>query len=411
MGKTKKKFILLTLVGFFVALFVYRSFQPISTLPLDDQCIASFDTFAFTFPDRYGPTQEVILPLHPWEAITTLPEVEDLPAGRVSGKLEVETVRHNNGNREIWVSNPRSDKGFVYLVYFEGAKEWLQIQMEFKGWFYPEESLHISRENSVWKIRIFDGQILLFVFDDDSKRFIEQQVVTIPPEWRLKTKSLRRNVFDNIQTLWDENDTLWIFSSNDAVYNFDPATQQLNRLASLEGYATFSDLASDFKNEVFFDAYDDQTVSGTVLQYNISTNELAEVSLSKMPGSSVSLVDLNGNFWLGNSYGYRTPEGNWKRLNPNPINFWWHMDFLDDWRYYVPPTPVQQTSDGRIWFVINRSQEWNTLRSGIAWFDPNTEEGCWFTSEGAQIVEDSQQNLWVVIENTLYRYENETLAQ
>ncbi|MCB8937644.1 MAG: hypothetical protein H6655_04460 [Ardenticatenaceae bacterium] len=405
MGKAKRKLILLTVAVFLIALFVYQSLQPVSTLPYEDQCIASFDIFAFTFPDRYGPTQEIILPLPPWEAIVPLPEVENLPAGRISGKLEVEAVRLNNGNREIWVSNSRSDKGFVYLVYFEGTKEWLQIPSEFKGWFYPEESLHISREMSVWKVRIFDGQILFFVFDDDSKRFIEQQAVTIPPEWRLKTKSLRRNVFDNIQTLWDKNDTFWIFSSGDAVYNFDPATQQLNRLASLEGYATFGDLASDFKNEVFFDADDAQTISGTVLQYKISTNQLAEVSLSKMPGSYVSLVDLEGNLWLGNSYGYRTPKGNWTRIHPEPIKFWWHMDFLDDWRYYVPPHPVQQTSDGRIWFVINRSQEWKTLRSGIAWFDPNTKEGCWFTSEGAQIVEDSQQNLWVIIENTLYKYD------
>ena len=403
MGKSKRKLILLTVAGFLVALFVYQSFQPVSTLPYDDQCIASFDTFAFTFPDINGPTQEIILPLPPWEAIATLPEVENLPTGRVSRKLEVEAVRQNGENREIWVSNSRSDEGFVYLVYFEDVQEWIQIPSQFEDDFSPVESLHISSEGNVWKVSLLSGQIIFSVFDDLSKRFVEQDRVTMP-YWQLNMKSRVYDSVDNIQTLWDENDTFWIFSSNDAVYNFDPSTQELNRFASLEGYKTLGDLAFDFKNEVFFNAYGGQTVLRPALQYDLSTNELSEVSLSKMPTSSVSLVDSEGNLWLGNSYGYRTPDGNWQRVHPNPINFWWHYDFLDDWVAYVPPHPVQQTSDGRIWFVINRSQEWKTLRSGIAWFNPNTKEGCWFTSEGAQIEEDSQQNLWGIIENTLYKY-------
>lgn len=405
MGKSKRKLIFLTVTVFLLVLFVYQSLQPVSTLPLDDQCIASFDTFAFTFPDINRQTQEVILPLPPWEAIATLPDVKNLPAGRVSRKLEVEAVRQNGENREIWVSNPRSDEGSVYLTYFEDVQEWIQIPSQFEDDFSPVESLHISSEGSVWKVSLLSGQIVFSVFDDLSKRFVEQDRVTIP-FWQLNTKSRTYDVFDNVKTFWDENDIFWIFSSNDAVYNFDPATQQLNRLASLEEYETLTDLAYDQNNEVFFSAYvpGGQTVLRATLQYNLSTNELADISPSKMPTSYVSLVDLEGNLWLGNSYGYRTPKGNWTRIHPEPIKFWWHMDFLDDWRYYVPPRPVQQTSDGRIWFVINRSQEWKTLRSGIAWFDPNTKEGCWFTSEGAQIVEDSQQNLWVIIENTLYKY-------
>jgi hypothetical protein len=87
------------------------------------------------------------------------------------------------------------------------------------------------------------------------------------------------------------------------------------------------------------------------------------------------------------------------------MKHWWHQDALDEWRYYSPPDPFLESSDGRVWFRIDRSGDWHTLRSGIAWFNPATREGCWFTNEGTQIQEDPQQNLWMVINDTLYKYD------
>ncbi|MCA9936929.1 MAG: hypothetical protein H6662_03620 [Ardenticatenaceae bacterium] len=400
-GYSKARVFLIIAIGFLPILFVYKSFQPVSSLPSDDQCIASFDTFAFTFPDVNGPKQDVILPLSPWEVVAVSPEVENLPKNHIGKKLEVIAVRQNGDDLEIWVSNPSSDEDFIYLVYLVNTQEWTQVSPEVESKFAPLESLHISNGNSVWKISILNGEIVFSVFNDDSKHFVEQHVVAIPSEWGLNMKSRTNNVFDNIQTMWDVNDIFWIFSSDDAIYSFDLVDLQLNRFTSLEGYVGIGDLVYDLEDRVFFDVYSGKQ---GVWQYDLFTDYLAILPLSNMPVSTVSLVDSEGNLWLRNSYGWRTAQGKWQRFYPKPISYWWHFDFLDDWVYYLPPNPVQQTSDGRIWFVIYRSEEWKTLRSGIAWYDPNTQEGCWFTSEGAQIVEDSQQNLWVMIENILYKY-------
>ena len=61
-----------------------------------------------------------------------------------------------------------------------------------------------------------------------------------------------------------------------------------------------------------------------------------------------------------------------------------------------------ESTDGRIWFHIARSDEWKTIRSGTAWFDPVTREGCWFTSEAGPLAEDPAGNLWLLIDGVLY---------
>lgn len=400
----KIKLTLIIAIGFLVFVLVYGRFQPVSQLPSNEECIASFDTFAFTFPDRDGPTQEKIQPLSPWEAISVLPEIENLPQGWVSGKLEVVAVRSKDSNLEIWVSNPRSRKNFVYLIYSVNTQEWLQIPIVDTSNPSTIDNVHISNDQSVWRITINDGKLYFSVFDDISKHFVENYSQAIPSTWGLNNKSRTNSAFENIQTIWDANDIFWIFSGNDTIYNFDPAKVQFNRLTSLEGTEYIDTLTYDLKETIFIDfTYIDGEPG--VMQYNISEDHLEEVSLPNWLVSSISLVDSQGNLWLRNGYGWRTPDEKWKRFHPNPINYWWHQDFLDDWRYHSLPDPVMQTSDGRIWFVIYRSEEWKTLRSGIAWFDPNTKVGCWFTSEGAQIIEDSQQNLWIMIEKTLYKYE------
>ena len=283
---------------------------------------------------------------------------------RVSKKLEVIGVRSIGESSEIWISNPKSDEKIVYLVYSVDTQEWLQIPSVIEGKSTPVKNIHISNDGqSIWGVSINDGEILYAVFDDASKRFVEQYAQAIPPDWTLNEKSQRNNVFEYTKTLWDVNDTLWIFSGNDAIYNFDPIGMQLNRLTSLEGYEYLGDLVYDQKDNIFFDIYHSKQ---SIMQYTISTTQLKEVPPPNMPVSAVSLVDSLGNLWLRDGYGWRTPEGAWQKFHPNPMNYWWHLDFLDEWAYYAPPDPVFQTSDGRIWFVIYRSEEWKTLRSGIA---------------------------------------------
>jgi hypothetical protein len=48
-----------------------------------------------------------------------------------------------------------------------------------------------------------------------------------------------------------------------------------------------------------------------------------------------------------------------------------------------------------------RASESN-FSTGMAWLDPDSGEGCWFTTEIGSIFEDSQKRAWFVAGDRLY---------
>jgi hypothetical protein len=67
---------------------------------------------------------------------------------------------------------------------------------------------------------------------------------------------------------------------------------------------------------------------------------------------------------------------------------------------WASPSPILESSDGRIWF----SNNWDggIWYLGTAWYDPYTGEGCMFTNLPASLVEDSTQRIWMVAGGELY---------
>jgi hypothetical protein len=102
--------------------------------------------------------------------------------------------------------------------------------------------------------------------------------------------------------------------------------------------------------------------------------------------------------------GWRTALGKWVKFNPYMNEYMLMNEIQGLSRFYLPPRIVYESSDGRLWFILDRTEEWKTLRSGIAWYDPNTNEGCWFTTDGFNIVEDDNDQLWILTGKDLYSY-------
>lgn len=57
------------------------------------------------------------------------------------------------------------------------------------------------------------------------------------------------------------------------------------------------------------------------------------------------------------------------------------------------PEPQADTADGRIWYRSTR---------GLTWHQPETGEWCMFTTAQSNIVKDSEENLWIIYDNSLY---------
>jgi len=50
-----------------------------------------------------------------------------------------------------------------------------------------------------------------------------------------------------------------------------------------------------------------------------------------------------------------------------------------------------ESSDGTLWF-----KKLTLHASGIAWYNPEIERGCWFSGQIGNIVEDQNSILWLV---------------
>jgi hypothetical protein len=187
----------------------------------------------------------------------------------------------------------------------------------------------------------------------------------------------------------------------DAIYRFEFDTQTVERLYPLEKISRIHTVTYAEGQPFYFSDFD------TTYEYDAQKNTLTTLDVPYAEGRpTAAFVDSGGKLWSASSLWYRPPGERVQSFHPRPFLYWWYQVLLDKWRYYIPPSPFTETSDGRIWFETERSSNWKVLRSGMAWFDPSTREGCWFTSETGPLEEDSEGNLWLLIDGALYGNED-----
>ncbi|MCI0578174.1 MAG: hypothetical protein L0332_31460 [Chloroflexi bacterium] len=321
---SKRRLALIILVVLWWILFINEKLEVISRLPSDGECIASFDHFVFTFPDIDGPTQEEILPLPPWQVVSVVPEESS------DGRFEVVAIRPVGKNFEVWLSDSAKNGNDFFLVYRPDLQEWQQIVPQIPNSSTKVERLYAYKGQSIWGISLEVNPnfaeasgIVFTIFDDVSKSFVVQHTQKFLQQWKLRTKSQDGTVAELGEIVLDSNGIFWIFSASDAIYSFDPVNQQAERHASLAEYNSLFDLIYDPNGRLFFYDYDGGV--GSVFQYTISTNNIAKIPPPHNTFYSGSLLDHAGNLWLRDGYGWRTPEGVWQRLHPDPIKYWWYL--------------------------------------------------------------------------------------
>lgn len=191
-----------------------------------------------------------------------------------------------------------------------------------------------------------------------------------------------------------DND-IWVVLSysyeNRQIYRFSPATGKAT--AYMEP-GIYSSIDVDNYNNLYILRYD-----GFIQRYD---SESGQVSEYKIPSYGYALSGGMASFYFA--------EDDKVWLNDK---MWFNndMDFSDV--YYVVRSPIfigpspglmapyewmeanlhAETPDGRYWF-----------RSfvGAAWFEPESGEWCMFTTSDSNILKDSEGNLWMTYDNSLY---------
>lgn len=385
--------------------------QTRTSVPLDRECYQSFEDFAYWGPLNVLEESEA-LPLPPWEVVGSLPSqlVEEFAIDLKT----VEITRLGNGKREIWLS-PKYQGAHVagyWVIYRPESQTWEIIpdHIEDLGLFVAQ--LFVSNDNILWG-RTFrhpqreypDNLVSISVlsrFNEITRRFELVADTSVLP-LILTHDYPNRRIFEV-----DDQDTFWIFAENDGIFRYDPTTQILTAYAELPNLEVI-DTALAPDGNIYFSKPFDQTGSTTRELFTLTGNPLlqfvpktGEVTNLEMPSEdwpifSGMLVDHGNRLWLG-AIGYRESNNDWQLIHPNPETYFDHAgDHL-----WAPPVLMMESSDGRLWY--SRYLDSSGRGEGTAWYDPNTGEGCMFTNVPTNIVEDSQQNLWMVVNDQLYRY-------
>ena len=378
------------------------------------KCVKPFQEFAYSGPNL-NRGLKTILPPPPWTIEASLPLLEE--KGFFALSVDVETARLINQHQEIWlqvnllpIESGISAKN-AFLVYYPASKAWKYISADIGNTALFVGDLFVTSNGDLWGVTEWDtvhGQSslekvpVLTKFNETTQQFeFASGILEIP--WKL----FSYNSFPWPEVVLDEEDIFWLFVKSDGIYRYDPVTQRTERRASLLGLDV-TDVALSPDGSIYFQVFRQEIYSkesffrlidGMLFRFLPTTSEIIPLDIPDQPWPIPGkiLATHDGKLWLG-AIGYREPNGAWRLLHPDPQEYFKHAGDI----YWATPFLILESSDGILWY---RKSTDDVRADGTAWYDPRTGKGCMFTNIDANIVEDSEQRLWMVADGKLFKYE------
>lgn len=375
-----------------------------NNLTTENDCIDSFAYLAYSVPEDYYAVIAQVYPSEPWQFETLVPWKED-HSPRI---VHPDITRNIGGQVEVWVWRKTQlgmyieDIVFEYLIYSPFQKEWKVVSAEIGNSGIYVDKLFVGSDGTIWGRNNYypsdatlsvDEYPVLSTYNDQTYQFefvsnsLQIPIITSPAKW------------PNEITL-DQNDVFWFFVQEDGLYSFDIRSGITEKLISLTEIKIDSiGIGIDgnilLQKVLFLSSLQEKEI----LIYNKETGELLpmEIPEEPWPGWAYMFIDRSGNLWL-DSVGRREIDGEWILLHTDSQNY--IQNIMNDLRM-AHPRLILESSDGTLWF----EKYTDTSFGGMAWYDPELEEGCWFTTETGNIVEDVNHILWLVIDEKLYKYD------
>lgn len=378
------------------------------------RCIQSFQQFAFAGPDlKQGGQTALLLPTPPWKEEGRLPKP---PEGYFSTNAEVVIYRPTQTGGEIWIRDHQMASAFsggynnVFYVYTLSSKQWTTISAKIDRTKFSVERLFVTRDGRIWgnvtwdttqtEKQNFQKVPVLSQYNEKTQRFEQANgILEIP--W----VQFSYGYYPWPEILLDPEDQFWIFVKEDGLYRYDVGSQKIEKQVNLPGKSVIETaLSSD--GSIYYEIYSEQLFSperffriseGMLFHFIPSTKEVSPLKLpeERWPAFSGMRVDQKGRLWLG-AIGYQEVDGKWHLIHPDPQGYL--KNGAGD-AYQAPPALKYESSDGTLWY----SKYLDDVRAdGTAWYNPETGKGCMITNVAANIVEDSQQRLWLTAGRTLF---------
>jgi hypothetical protein len=358
-----------------------------------------------------------VLPQAPWTVHAMLPDLSSIPYP--ANRYRIEAIRSIGEYAEIWLSNfdirwfePELVSYYRFLIYRTDTREWVSIsaQSNYPGVYVNR--LFVDQDGTLWGQNFYDGAqrryrvAFLSYFNPATESFeIVWESQRIPADQTNATVPIRPIAF------LDNKHTFWVFVNWDGIYSYHTRRMEVERQVDISDFE-LNDVARSPDGSFYITShpsvptalnkYSVQEAGIILYHYIPGHNKLERVAWpsARWPRFSNLLVDSSGRLWF-DAVGWLSPNGQWHLLFPNPTAYFLRVAFDPaSSRVYPSAYITLGSSDGCIWFEreATRISDWE----GLAWYDPKTETGCWFTTERAILKEDTQGNVWMVIDGKLY---------
>lgn len=369
--------------------------------PLSElKCYKTFEEFAYT---DFIQSSEKWLPAEPWQIQATMPN-------EYSGDdvlWEVQLVRYVNSNPEIWFMRRGGIKSEVprILIYYPKTNSWMPISAVVEESDTLVSELYLTNEGNIL------GKNYWFTAQDGSSnhgtilsKYNEQtnQFEFVPRSPLIS--SFKGEKPTDIRTLFDDvNDVFWVVL-DDGLYAYEQVTDKTTKLTSLQGIS-IGTLASATDGTIFFTNvtnepeqpnFDPRLYEGFLMKFSPKSGEIIELDISDEPWPTVGvpIVTKSDKLWIGSIGFLDLIENRWSLLT-DPSEY--YVGGFISWP--TSPQVILEDDSGTVWFELISE----TRGSGMAWYDPDTGDGCMFTNASTNIVEDEQQQLWIFADGKLYR--------
>jgi hypothetical protein len=345
--------------------------------------------FDFSFPYKDQGFIETTYSMPSISGIALQKDENDRPIKAHEGQLVVK------GDDEIWLMEPLRR----YTPSTKKVKEYTVVDGD-GNLLYPV-TLFMDLHNTLYATahnESFDS--LVFVqYNDRTDRF--EVIGTENSVLIGRGAGVGRNIVE------DQSERFWLVYQDNLI-RFDPKTNQAEKILGEEqGYIPWDALVISSDNALFLVAEELSDVGGgeierldpQVIRYDIQTGDIQQYDAPPLTDANIELfIDHQERLWL-NDFGYLelNHDGSWTwyQIIQSPIFI--ISGQSGNYRYtWKRPILEVETHNRYLWFTF----------SGLARLDLKTNEWCLVTRTSVYTVaKDSQENLWFISDNQLYKYE------
>ena len=382
----------------------------------EEFCIKPVAEYSVPIQEFYADEEsQNILPGYPWEMQSKMPVEENPDFLYEYYTFTLKAIQNKGNYSEIWVLvtyysdfEDWSSKENFYLQYNTKTSKWNQIPALYYEKFNNIEYIYVSKSGKVWGLNRYPEsqytESMLSYYDENEGCFITDErgsaFTRLVP---IEGLSIGNEV------VFDDSGYLWILVEHNGIYKYELESGELSREADMpngdvygakileDGNIYFVMYVGDYDGE---DEYDNE--KGLVFTFSPQTKE---ISMIKVPEEALSggdnapsdfLFDASGRFWISNLV-YKDTDEQWYEILYSPV-------FLTDQFYGILPDRKynevvlllrSSSSDGRLWYTERMS--------GTYFTDPDEQKWCWVTTEVSTVLEDGQEYLWMIADDSLYK--------